>query len=334
MKYRTLAGTNLEVSEVGFGVWSVSTGWWGKVDEDDAVALMQHAFDLGINFFDTGNAYGAGYGEEIVPKALERQRHDIVIGTKFGYDLDAPRAPGQHRERPQKWGPEFIRAECEKSLRRLKTDYIDFYQYHNPRLDALERADTLAVLDELVKEGKILHYGAAIGPDIGWREEGEFAIKERHMPCQIIYNVIEQDPALDFIDWAAEAKVGLLSRVPHASGLLDGTYDRNTRFDPSDHRSFRRQKWLDESLTKVEMLDFLFRDKGGTIGQVAVKFVLMPKIIASVLLTVTNRERLDEFAAAVDLDDLPQDELQRARELFQENFGMGEREPLKSSVGR
>ena len=112
MKYRTLADTNLEVSEVGFGVWSVSTGWWGKVDEDDAVALLQHAVDLGINFFDTGNAYGAGYGEEIVPKALAKQRHDIVIGTKFGYDLDAPRAPGQHRERPQKWDPDFIRAEC------------------------------------------------------------------------------------------------------------------------------------------------------------------------------------------------------------------------------
>lgn len=332
MRYRKLDGTDLTLSEVGFGVWSVATTWWGGVDEDDAVALMRQAFDLGITFFDTGDTYGDGYGEEIVPKAFDAHRREIVIGTKFGYDLEAPRPEGRHRERAQKWEPEFVRRACESSLRRLKTDYIDFYQLHNPRLSALERDELFVELDALVSEGKVRHYGAAIGPDIGWREEGELAIKERHLPSQIIYNVLEQEPALDFIGWAGEEKVGLLSRVPHASGLLDGTYTKDTKFDADDHRSFRKQEWLDESLKKTDQLEFFFRDKGGTIGQVALKFVLAPPEIASVLLTVTTPERLLEFAAAPDLTELPEDELAQVGELFADNFGLGEREALKSSV--
>ncbi len=332
MKYRELGGTDLTLSEIGFGVWSVATTWWGGVDEDDAVALMRQAFELGITVFDTGDTYGDGYGEEIVPKAFAEHRHEIVIGTKFGYDLEAPRPEGRHRERAQKWEPEFVRSACESSLRRLKTDYIDFYQLHNPRLSALERDDLFVELDALVSDGKVRYYGTAIGPDIGWREEGELAIKERHLPSQIIYNVLEQEPALDFIEWAGEEKVGLLSRVPHASGLLDGTYTKDTKFDPDDHRSFRKQEWLDQSLRKTDQLEFFFRDKGGTIGQVALKFVLTPPEIASVLLTVTTPERLVEFAAAPDLSELPEDELARVGELFADNFGLGEREALKSSV--
>lgn len=332
MKYRVLAGTDLELSEVGFGIWSVSTGWWGRVPEDEGIGLMRRAYDLGINFFDTGNAYGAGYGEEILAKAFRGNRHDIVIGTKFGYDMEAPRGPGQHQERPQKWDPEFVRAQCEASLRRLGTDYIDFYQLHNPRLTALERDDLFAELDALAGEGKIRYYGAAIGPDIGWREEGECAIKERRIPSQIIYNILEQEPALDFIKWGAEEQVGLLSRVPHASGLLDGAYTKDTKFDPSDHRSFRKREWLQKSLKKLDQLDFLFADKDGAIGQIALKFVLAPPILASVLLTVTTRERLEEFAAAVDLEELPEHELRKVAELYADNFGMGEKEPLRSSV--
>lgn len=332
MKYRELAKTDLTLSEIGFGVWSVSTSWWGAVSEDDAVALMHKSLDLGINFFDTGDAYGEGYGEEVVSKALSSHRHEVVIGTKFGYDLEAPREPGKHQERPQRWDPGFARKACEASLRRLGTDYIDLYQLHNPRLAAFERDDLFDELGALVTEGKVRYVGAAIGPDLGWLEEGELAIKERRVPAQIIYNVLEQDPALEFIEWATEEKVGLLSRVPHASGLLDGTFTRDTKFEAGDHRSFRKKEWLEKSLKKVEALDFLFRNGDGTVGQVALKFALMPPIIASVLLTVTTPEQLEEFAAAVDLEELPEEDLARARALHDENFGLGEKEPLKSSV--
>ncbi|NQW16253.1 MAG: aldo/keto reductase [Chloroflexi bacterium] len=332
MKYRVLAGTDLNVSEIGFGVWSVSTSWWGEIPEEDGISLMRHGLDLGINFFDTGDAYGAGYGEEILGKAFQGNRDDIIIGSKFGYDLEAPREPGQHRERPQKWDPEFVKKACESSLRRLGTDRIDFYQLHNPRLTALESDDTFAALEELRDEGKVRYVGAAIGPDIGWTEEGIYAVKNRRIPSQIIYNILEQDPAVAFIEEAQSEGVGLLSRVPHASGLLDGKYTRATKFDANDHRSFRKQQWLDKSMTKVDQLDFLFNEKNATMAQVSVKFVLTPEIIASVLVTATEKSQLEEFCGAVDMPELPVDELDRLSGLYADNFGVGEKDQIKSSI--
>lgn len=329
MKYRTLAGTDLTVSEIGFGVWSVSTGWWGKVPEDDGIALLRRALDLGITFFDTADAYGDGYGETIVANALAGRRGEIVLGTKFGYDLEAPRAG--HSERPQDWSPDFIRRACEKSLRRLQTDHIDLYQFHNPRLDALERDDVFATLDDLRREGKVRWYAAAIGPDLGWREEGLYTINVRKVPAQIIYSILEQDPARDFIVAAERAGVGLYSRVPHASGILDGTYTKDTKFDRSDHRSHRRQVWLESSLRKLDMVDFMFHGKRATVGQIALKFCLTPAIMASVLPTMTNAAQLEEYAAAPELPGIPQGELDRLAELYADNFGMGAPQPLRSS---
>jgi aryl-alcohol dehydrogenase-like predicted oxidoreductase len=214
----------------------------------------------------------------------------------------------------------------------LGTDRIDFYQLHNPRLTALQRDDTFTALENLVEQGKVRYYGAAIGPDIGWREEGDFAIRERKIPSQIIYNVLEQDPALDFIAAANEENVGLISRVPHASGTLDGTYQKGFKFDGDDHRSFRRQQWLDKSLAKVDQLEFLLGGKEATIGQIALKYVLTPEIVASVLVTATTAEQLVEYCAASDQPDLPRAELDRVDILYADNFGMGEKDALKSSV--
>ncbi|MDA1257780.1 MAG: aldo/keto reductase [Chloroflexi bacterium] len=332
MKYRTLAGTDLELSTVGFGVWSVSTGWWGPVDKRSGETLMQRAFELGVTFFDTADTYGAGYGEEVVRDALAAHRHEIVIGTKFGYDLDAPREG--HKERPQKWDPEFIEEACERSLKRLGTDYIDFYQAHNARLTAIERDELFDTLDNLVKAGKVRHYGVAVGPDIGWVEEGEYTLQERKIPAQIIYNIFEQEPGRRFIEVSTDEAVGVVSRVPHASGLLDGTYTRDTpiEFDPDDHRTYRKKEWLEKGLNKLDEIQFLLGDRDGTIGQVAIQFVLKPEIVASVLPTMTTTDQLEEFAAAADLGDLHDEEQARLSELYDDNFGQGPHDPIKSSV--
>ncbi len=325
MKYRKLGKTDLEISEVGFGVWSVSTGWWGKVEERDATAVLSKAFDLGVNFFDTADTYAQGYGEEILPKALAAHRKDMVIGTKFGYDFYSDEARSGHSERPQDFSPEFVRYACEQSLRRLKTDYIDLYQLHNPRLSAIESDDLFETLEQLVKEGKIRYYGSALGPDIGWFEEGEASMKERKVPSvQIIYSILEQEPARRFFPIADEEETGLLSRVPHASGMLDGTYTKDTVFDPSDHRSHRRQEWLDATLKKVAALDFLTDESDATIGQIAIQFVLARKRIASVLPNIVSEEQLVEFAAAPDTPDIPADALERIEDLYENNFYLGE----------
>ena len=325
MKYRKLGKTDLELSEVGFGVWSVSTGWWGKVEERDAVAILNKAFDLGVNFFDTADTYGQGYGEEILPKALASHRSDVVIGTKFGYDFYSNEARSGHSERPQDFSPEFVRYACEQSLRRLKTDYIDLYQLHNPRLSAIESDDLFETLEALVKEGKIRYYGSALGPDIGWFEEGEASMRERNVPAvQIIYSILEQEPARRFFPIADEEETGLLSRVPHASGMLDGTYNKDTVFDPSDHRSHRRQEWLDSTLKKVAALDFLTAESDATIGQIAIQFVLARRRIASVLPNIVSEEQLAEFAAAPDTPALAADALERIEDLYENNFYLGE----------
>ena len=293
---------------------------------------MQRAFELGVTFFDTADTYGAGYGEEVVRDALAAHRHEIVIGTKFGYDLDAPREG--HKERPQKWDPEFIEEACERSLKRLGTDYIDFYQAHNARLTAIERDELFDTLDNLVKAGKVRHYGVAVGPDIGWVEEGEYTLQERKIPAQIIYNIFEQEPGRRFIEVSTDEAVGVVSRVPHASGLLDGTYTRDTpiEFDPDDHRTYRKKEWLEKGLNKLDEIQFLLGDRDGTIGQVAIQFVLKPEIVASVLPTMTTTDQLEEFAAAADLGDLHDEEQARLSELYDDNFGQGPHDPIKSSV--
>ena len=321
MKYRVLGTTALQVSEVGFGVWTVGTNWWGKIDEDEGVRLLRRAFDLGINFFDTADTYGDGYGEEIMAKALHRQRHDIVIGTKFGYDFYANVFREGHKERPQNFSPEFIRYACEESLRRLQTDYIDLYQLHNPRIEAIESDDVFNTLDALVSEGKLRHYGVALGPDIGWFEEGEASMRARKIKSlQIIYSILEQEPANRFFPIATEEETGLLTRVPHASGLLDGTYTKDTVFDPNDHRSHRRQQWLSEGLKKLAHLDFLTEGMESPIGQIAIKFALAAPMVASVLPNITNLPQLDEFTAAPETKDIPQDFLDHASELHERNF--------------
>ena len=277
----------------------------------------------------TGDTYGLGYGEEILAKALKGQRHDMIIGTKFGYDFYTNALREGHKERPQNFSPEFIRYACEQSLRRLDTDYIDLYQLHNPRIDTIESDEVFDTLDELVHEGKLRYYGVALGPDIGWFEEGEASMRERHTPAmQIIYSMLEQDPAQRFFPIAEEQKTGLITRVPHASGMLDGTYNKETVFDPSDHRSHRKQEWLETSLMKVAQLEFLEQGMYSTIGQIAIKFALSGPQVAAVLPNITNVSQLEEFALTSETDDIPQEFLDRIVALYDENFNL---EPVEET---
>ena len=193
MEYRQLPRTDLRLSEVGFGVWTVATDWWGKIHDEQRAALLENAVDQGINFFDTADTYGEGYGEEILAKVLGHRRNELVIATKFGYDFYDKTTPRTgHQERPQKFDRDFVIFACEQSLRRLRTDFIDLYQIHNPRIDALERDELFETLEQLQFEGKIRYYGVALGPDIGWFDEGQAAMRERHVDSlQVIYSILE-----------------------------------------------------------------------------------------------------------------------------------------------
>jgi aryl-alcohol dehydrogenase-like predicted oxidoreductase len=323
MRYRRLGNTGIEVSEVGFGVWTVSTGWWGEVDDERSVRLLRRAYEEGINYFDTADTYGSGKGETLLADAFGGMRERIVISTKIGYDFyNYTKRRGQ-QERPQDWSEEFLRFALEQSLKRLETDYVDFLQLHNAKMDAVENDALFGLMEEFKKEGKIRSYGVALGPKIGWLEEGQRAMRERNVSgVQMIYNLLEQDPGRDLIATARETGASLIVRVPHSSGMLEGKYTKDTTFDKNDHRRHRPKEWLLDGLKKVEQLDFLTASGERTLGQAALKFILASPEIASTLPNIYDEEQLKEFAAAPETPDLTEEELVRIEELYENNFGL------------
>ena len=325
MKYRRLGASDIIVSEVAFGLWTVSTNWWGVIGPDEGVRLLQEALELGITLFDTADTYGEGLGEEILAKALGTRRHDIVIASKFGYDIYSPRQGDGHRERSQNFDPEFVRYACEQSLRRLGTDYLDLYQLHNPRLSAIERDDLFALLEELVQEGKLRTYGVALGPDIGWFEEGNVAMKERPITSlQIIYSILEQQPARQFFPTATEQQIGLLARVPHASDTLTEQFRRMPPvFEPDDHRSYRRQEWLQQAIKKVSQIDFFTEHHPLPLDQLAIGFSLAEPAITAVLPNITSQEQLRLYTAASEVERPCPECIGSLRELFDQDFLLG-----------
>jgi len=322
MRTRNFGETALETSEIAFGTWALGSDWWGAHDDPDR--LIGRALELGITFFDTGDAYGQGLNEEIVAAALARaDRGQIQISTKFGYELDSQRRQHGEGERRQNWSPEHTRAALEGSLQRLQTDYVDLYQLHNPRMDAIEFDGLFAELEALKDEGKLRHYGVALGPAIGWRDEGLAALERRGVSSlQTVYNLLEQEPGNDFLDGAGQAGAGVMARVPTSSGLLEGRYTPQTTFTGSDHRRHRRPEWLFEGLQKVEQLRFLELPGTRSLAQAAIKFILAQPGIACVVPTVTSIAELEEFAGASSAPDLTAEELERIDQLYVGGFAL------------
>jgi len=357
MRYRKLHDTDIEISELGFGTWTVSTGWWGTYSDDEARRIMERAIDKGVNYIDTADAYGNGRGETVLAPLLKKHP-GLVIGTKFGYDFyNNPERPRGQRELPQDMSPKFIRFACEQSLKRMGVDHIDIYQPHNPRVTTLMQDEHWETLESLRDEGKIRSYGPSLGPAIGWRDEGIYAAAERHAPVtQMIYNVLEQDPGREFILAAergpsyagvAEAKKGeaskkmcaptnafdhafrawkvdprpqFLIRVTHSSGMLEGKYTADTKFDADDHRSHRPRAWLVEGLQKIEKLKPLCEERGVTIGQLALLWLYAHPSIISALPNIYNQEQIDEFAEASEHAPLTDAEMERIHQMFVRNF--------------
>jgi aryl-alcohol dehydrogenase-like predicted oxidoreductase len=328
MKYRNYRNTDLTVSQVGFGLWTVSTGWWGEFTDDQAIAMMRKAFDLGVTLFDAADTYGNGRSEELLARAFPKERDQIVIATKVGYDFvhhGETRGRGQ-REIPQDFSPEAITRATDAALARLNTDRIDLLQLHNIRMEQVDDDALWETMEKLKQSGKVRYYGIALGPAIGWLYEGVRCIQKRDITSvQHIYNILEQYPGRPMMDAGTEAGKDTMSliRVTHSSGMLEGKYTAETTFPPGDHRAHRPRSWLINGVQKVEKLRFLERPDR-TLGQAALQWLLADERIASTLPNIYNDEQLVEFAAAPDCPPLTQDELDRIAELHAENFGVEE----------
>jgi aryl-alcohol dehydrogenase-like predicted oxidoreductase len=331
VKFRTYKNTDLTVSEVGFGLWTIATGWWGNFTEGEAIGLMHKAFDLGITLFDAADTYGNGLSEELIAKAFSKQRDKIVIATKVGYDFvhyGAARGRGQ-REIPQDFSPEAIERATTAALKRLKTDHIDLLQLHNIRMEQVYDDAIWKTLEKLKSSGKIRYYGIALGPAIGWLYEGANCIRERNITSvQHIYNMLEQHPGRAMQDVATELgkDTMFLIRVTHSSGMLEGKYTADTVFPPTDHRSHRPRSRLVNGVKKIDKLRFL-ENPDRTLGQAALLWLLADERVASTLPNIYNLEQLIEFAKAPDCQSLTADELAKINTLYTDNFGLDPEEP-------
>ena len=188
-------------------------------------------------------------------------------------------------------------------------------------MDAIRRDDLFAALEALRGEGKLRHYGVALGPAIGWREEGLVALETRAISAlQTVYNLLEQAPGDDFLAAARRTGAGVMARVPTSSGLLEDKYTPETTFGPTDHRRHRPRAWLVEGLQKIERLRFLVLEGERSMTQAALKWILQQPGIANVVPTVTSFAELEEFAGAADAPDLSEDELERVAELHARSF--------------
>jgi len=335
MKYRAFPGApGLSVSEVGFGTWTVSTGWWGETTDADAVALLRRALDEhGVTFFDAADTYGNGRSERQLAEAFRGRRHEVVYGTKVGYDIyDEAAAAGRRgqSELPMRTDPAYIRFAVDKCLERLETDHLDVLQIHNVKMEQVRQPELWDTLRALKREGKVRAWGAAFGPAIGWLYEAvELMEREPDIDTiQMIWNIIEQHPGSPMIEAArAHAPHCVFNiRVTHASGMLEGKYTEDTVFAANDHRRHRPRSWLTNGLKKIRTLDFLTERM--TLGQAALKWLLAEPRVVSTLPNIYDSAQLDEFAAASDLADLAPGQLARVAELAATNFGVQE-EPMQ-----
>jgi aryl-alcohol dehydrogenase-like predicted oxidoreductase len=327
MRHRTYPSTDISVSEVGFGTWTVSAGWWGNFTDEEAIALLRKAKGLGIIFFDAADSYGNGRAEELVGRAFRENRSEVTIATKVGYDFyNNPEKRRGQREIPQSWSPDYIRHAVERSLERFGTDVIDIVAFHNAKMEQVDDDALWEEFERLKEEGKIRHWGAALGPSNGYLVEGLDLIRRRRVgSLQLINNVLEPYPGQALTEAAEETgETGIMVRVTHSSGMLEGHYTEDTTFDKNDHRRHRPRSWLINGLKKIESLEFLHEGRDMTLGQAALKWLLASPAVMTTLPNIYNEAQLEEFAAAPDKQDLTAEDLRRVAELQRTNFGVHE----------
>lgn len=327
MQYRTYPGTDVTVSEVGFGLWTLAAGWWGDFTDDQAVSLLHRAYDLGITLYDSSDTYGNGRADELFARAFADRRDKVVIATKVGYDFyHNPDVRRGQQEIPHNPDPSYIRFAVEESLKRLKVDAIDLIAYHNAKSEHVADDGIWETFEALAREGKIRHWGGALGPSNGYLYEGLDLIRQRRVKTlQIIDNILEPYPGQTLIAAAEETgETGLMIRVTHSSGMLEGHYTETTEFPKNDHRRHRPRSWLINGLKKIESLRFLHEGRDMTLGQAALKWNLVSPAVMTALPNIYNVEQLEEFAAAPDKPDLTQEDIDRIRALQAVNFNVHE----------
>jgi aryl-alcohol dehydrogenase-like predicted oxidoreductase len=317
MQYRRLGKTGYEISAISFGAWAIGADW-GSVDDADSLAALHAAADAGVNFIDTADVYGDGHSEQLISRFLkERAGERIYVATKMGRRVE---------QRLENYTPEAFTAWTQRSRDNLDTETLDLVQLHCPPFDVYYAPELFAACDEMVEEGVMRHYGVSV-------EKVEQAQKAMEFPgvasVQIIFNMVRQRPADRFLAEALARDVGVLARVPLASGLLTGKYDRTSTFAEDDHRNYNRSGAafdVGETFAGLDYeagLDFVVElrrlvPEGATTAQMALRWILMHEGVTAAIPGAKDPEQARANAAAADLPPLSDALMARVAELYLE----------------
>jgi aryl-alcohol dehydrogenase-like predicted oxidoreductase len=312
MKYRMLGNTGLRVSVIGLGTM-VHAGHFGPMKDEESLGAIETALALGVNFIDTSDAYGAGYSETLLGRALKGKRDKVILATKGGNVMTGPDRGKRVFE------PDYMSRVMDESLQRLRTDYVDLYQLHNPTVEVIEKGEVWNVLERAKQAGKIRHYGVSINS----MEEGIAAVKDgRAETIQVEYNLLVQEPAEKIFPFAEQAHVGIIARVPLRRGILTGkmTLADETRFQGEDvrARSFKGEAFATE-LAKADQLRFLVHGEVISFVQAALAFCVAHPAVSITIPGARNAAQMRENAAGADAE-IPRADLDRIAELWRRNF--------------
>jgi aryl-alcohol dehydrogenase-like predicted oxidoreductase len=319
MEYRPLGRTGWNTSEIGFGAWAIGGDAWGQTDDATALAALHRAIDLGVNFIDTADVYGNGHSEQLIAQVRKERR--VFVATKVGRKLNPHVAAGYNNR-------QNLTSFVETSLRNLQMEALDLVQLHCPPSEVYTMPEVFGILDDLVQQGKLRAYGVSV-------EKVEEALKAIEYPnvqsVQIIFNMFRLKPAEQFFAAARERRVGIIVRVPLASGLLTGKFRSNSQFAPGDHRSFNRHgEAFDQGetfsgvdyetgLQAVEELRQLV-PPGTTMAQFALRWILMFPEVTTVIAGAKNPQQAEENSKAALLPPLSSEAMQRVRDIYDQNI--------------
>ncbi|RPI83240.1 MAG: aldo/keto reductase [Chloroflexi bacterium] len=319
MQYRELGRTGWRVSTISFGAWAIG-GTWGTVEDQESLAALHRAVDLGVNFFDTADVYGDGRSESLLAQLKKERSEEIHIATKAGRRLDPHTASGYNRQN--------LTAFVDRSLKNLQTDTIDLLQLHCPPTEVLYMPEVFYILDELVQAGKLRYYGVSVEKV----EEAFKAIEYSNVQTiQIIFNIFRQRPADLFFDQAKKCQVGILARVPLSSGMLTGKMTRSTTFEADDHRLFNRQGEsfdrgetfsgvdYETGLDAVDELRKLL-PSGVSMSQFALRWILMFDAVTCAIPGAKRPSQAEENIAAADLPPLSDETMKRVRAMYEKRI--------------
>ena len=310
MHQRRLGNTGLIVSEIGMGTWELGGREWGDIGETDAVDLLRYAFENGVTYYDTADQYGGGRAEQLLGEAFSALGDRVVIATKLGYELDSDGWISHGWDRPSfNVSPDYIRQAVEGSLKRLKRDVIDIYQFHGPPPPD-EWDDAFGTMEELKAEGKIRFYGLCLGSEA----DALKAMAETNVSSFLLtYNILSQEMVTPVMETAAEKGVAVIVRQPLSSGLLSGQLGPDTVFAENDYRkTWSRENFLAD-LERVEQVKSIIGNRAKSLPQAALKFILAHPAVSCVVPGMMTPSQIDDGVATSSAVPLPEAVLEQLR---------------------